>query len=538
MNTYFGLILFGLLVLTGGFQSARNSQRPAWPEAASKEATLYFEKGLLLLHNFEYADAAEEFVRAQQKDPDFIMAYWGEAMTYDHPIWRDLDVEKSRAALKKIGQSPAERMAKAKTALERDFMQGVEILFGEGSKPDREKAYSDHMGKLYTKYPDNHDVAAFYALSLLALKNGWSEWEEYNVKAARIVSAILRKAPDHPGALHYLVHADDHPQYAREGLAAADRYAKVASYAGHALHMPSHIYLALGMWNDVVRSNEVSWQAGVDRKQRKGLTNDQLNYHAHLWLSYGYLQQGRFQRAKELIDNQVKYTVALPSAPARYHLMAMKGHYLFQTGSWNSTVAEIPIKTEGLDVGAQYTNSFLEGYKLFKQANAGGLSNHIDEFDKALAKSALRQQASEGMAICGVTRYTDAAPTMQEIRLATRYAKELKGLLAWLQKDMVAAEGLFKDALPKEGSVVVGPPVFLISPYELYGDFLLATHRPSEAFQQYAKALAASPNRYIALKGQLQSAKALQDKEIETNVRKQLQQNLKEADAIARDGVW
>lgn len=527
MNAYPVFLLMWLFLVP-----ANNTQHQlTLHETASPEAKTHFEKGLLLLHNFEYADAAEEFILAQQQDPNFAMAYWGEAMTYDHPVWRDLDIEKSRAALKKFGESPEKRIAKGKTDLEKDFIQGVEILFGEGSKPDREKMYADHMSRLYTKYPNNHDVAAFYALSLLAIKKGWNEWEDYNVKAADITNKILNENPNHAGALHYLVHADDHPRYAHQGLAAADKYAKVASYAGHALHMPSHIYLALGMWDDVVRSNEVSWQAGIDRKQKKGLDNDELNYHAHLWLSYGYLQQGRFQRAKELIENQVKYTNELPSARARVYLMEMKGHYLVHTNDWNSSLAALPIKTDDLAVGVQYTAKLLEGYQLFHGKKTVELERLIDDFAKELVKASQLQKANEDVAICGVARYANAIPTKGEVERGDKYLKQLNGLRAWLHKDMPAAENYIKESLFKEGSVVVGPPFFIFHPNELYGDFLLANNRPAEAIQQFEKALSASPKRYVALRGKLAAAKAMKDSELESSIKKQWQEILKNPDA-------
>jgi tetratricopeptide (TPR) repeat protein len=537
MNIQLAFIIIALSLLPGNFINSSKRKPAALHETASAEAKPNFEKGLLLLHNFEYDDAAAEFITAQQKDPGFALAYWGEAMTYDHPIWRDLNIEKSRAALNKMGQTPAERISKGKTALEKDFIQGINILFGEGSKPVREKAYAAHMGKMYEQYSGNHDVAAFYALSLLAIKKGWNEWEDYNVQAAEVVNKILAENPNHAGALHYLVHADDHPQHAGKGLNAADKYAKVASYAGHALHMPSHIYLALGMWSDVVRSNEVSWQAGIDRKQNKKLNNDQLNYHAHLWLSYGYLQQGKFSRAKTLIDNQVKYANELSSPRARFHLMEMKGHYLFHTNDWNSAVAELSIKTDDLDPRGQYTSKFLEGYKLFYQEKTGDLEKLIDTFDKTLAKSTQLQKENEDIAICGVTRYANAIPTEGDLKIADKYLKHLRALHAWRLQDNTAAEGFFKEALPKEGSVVVGPPFFLISPYETYGNFLLATNRPSEAMQQFEKALAASPKRYIGLKGKLAAAKVLKDAATEVKVREELKEMLRDGDAIVNKGL-
>jgi tetratricopeptide (TPR) repeat protein len=302
--------------------------------------------------------------------------------------------------------------------------------------------------------------------------------------------------------------------------------------------MPSHIYLALGMWDDVVRSNEVSWQAGVDRKEKKKLNNNQLNYHAHLWLSYGYLQQGKFQRAKALIDNQVKYVNELPSPRARFHLMEMKGHYLFHTNDWNSPLAELFINTNDIDLRGQYTNSFLEGYKLFYQSKSGDLAKLIADLEKVLTKSTQLQKTSEDIAVCGVTRYANATPTETDIKTGNKYLNQLKGLHAWLLKDLTAAENFFKEALPEEGAVVVGPPSFLLSPNEVYGNFLLATNRPAEALQQFEKALAASPKRYIGLKGKLAAARALKDTATETKVREQLQEMLKGADAVASKGLW
>lgn len=504
--------------------------------SANLAARENFNKGLLLLHNFEYVDAAEEFIAAQRKDPDFAMAYWGEAMTYDHPIWRDLDIEKARAALRKLGETREQRIARGKTALEKDFITAIEFLFGEGSKPDRETGYSKQLAAMYEKYPGNVDVATFYALSLLALKKGWSEWEQYNIKAADIVGKVLEKNPEHPGALHYLVHADDHPLHAHKGLAAANKYAKVASYAGHALHMPSHIYLALGMWDEVVSANEISWKAGVDRKDTKRLNNDQLNYHAHLWLAYGYLQQGRFERAKQLIDAQSAFTNELSSPRARYHLLEMRGHYLFHTDDWTSPVAHITYNTDDLDPLAQYTHRFLEGYRLFQQKDVQKLESHLVEYEKAVLRSTQMQIAAQDIAVCGVTRYSNAAPSEADINQANKYFFQLKGLQAWLNKNYDAAESYIQKSLPKEGSVVVGPPAFLLSPYELYGNFLIDVNKPSEALDQFDKALAASPNRLLALKGKYRAAKMMGDNALIITIRKQLLGNLVKADPeVTRD---
>lgn len=532
MRLYIVLAFASLLVIPSGFYSTKYPR--TLNATASGTARPYFERGLLLLHNFEYVDAAEQFVLAQQEDPGFILSYWGEAMTYDHPVWRNGDIEKSRAALAKIGATDAERTAMAKTPLEKDLVTGVGILFGDGSKVDRERAYAHHMADLYEKYPDNRDVAAFYALSLLATKDDWTQWEDNNVRAAEIAQRILEVDPDHPGALHYLIHADDHPLYASRGLDAADRYAKVASYAGHALHMPSHIYLALGMWDEVVHSNEVSWQAGVARKQRKELDNDALNYHAHWWLAYGYLQQGRFGRTRELIDNQVRYVSELPSGAAYFHLLQMKGHYLFNTNDWNGAVANIRIDESKLGAADRRTHNFLKGYRLFKLGKSDELASLIKTVDDELIKFRQLENASQDdVAVCGVM---ESKP--MELKSAGRYLSGLKGLYAWMERDPVEAESHFIESLPAEGSVVIGPPAFLISPYEMYGHFLIEHNRPREALQQFEKALAASPNRYVALKGKLAAARRLKDTNLERGTLEQLQGNLKSADLAARKGIW
>jgi tetratricopeptide (TPR) repeat protein len=526
------LLAFGLLSVTLP-KGERIAPDASFGSTISKEAAPDFEKAMLLLHNFEYDDATELFIKVQEKDPGNVMAYWGEAMTYDHPVWGDLDIEKARGALKKLGSTPEERASKAKSELDRDLIKAADILFGEGSKPDRQKKYADFMGTIYKKYPGDIEVTAFYCLSLLGIKKGWNEWEEQNVQAAKLAKDILKKAPDHAGALHYLVHANDHPLYAKNGLDAANRYAVAASYAGHALHMPSHIYLALGMWDDVVRSNEVAWKASTDRVERKKLSVDELSYHSHLWLQYGYLQQGRYTRAREVLEQQVRYTQESPSAVARVHLLQMIGHYLYETNDWNSSLAETPVKTEDIMISSQFNYALLQGYRAFKKQDGPMLDKIIAKFEEDLKSYTQVQKANENMTICGVTRYVSAIPTEQEIQIGNKRLKTLKGLSAWLRNDLTEADKYLKESLPKEGTVVLGPPFGIIPSREIYGDFLLSLNKPEEAYEQFEKALEASPNRIASLKGQLKAAKQMSNRKKEEKARKSLTANLKNADTNA-----
>ena len=238
-------------------------------QVSGNEAAMpHFREGLLLLHSFEYNDAAEAFRQAQEQDPSFAMAYWGEAMTHHKPLWQIQNYEEGRKIMQRLGASPEERRAKAGTELERDLVGGLDVIYGEGTKAERDKAYAEYMAELYDKYPGHHEVAAFYALSLMGSVPTGRDADIYG-RSAAIAQGIIEENPQHPGALHYLIHAYDDPDHAVRALTAANRYSKVAPDAAHALHMPSHIYVAMGMWYDVVLSNIDSYSASVNRMRDK-----------------------------------------------------------------------------------------------------------------------------------------------------------------------------------------------------------------------------------------------------------------------------
>jgi len=278
--------------------------------SGNDQAQPAFTKGMLLLHSFEYVDAAEEFQHARSIDTDFVMTYWGEAMTHNHPLWQEQDYDKGNEILNALAPTPEGRIDKAKTELEKDFIGGINILYGKGDKATRDSSYAAYMETLYIKYPGNDEVASFYSLAL----NGWGTTEHEKsilVTAAQIGFEVLKRNPRHPGALHYIIHAYDDPQYAELALATADKYATVAPDASHALHMPTHTYLALGLWDKVVTSNIVSWEAAKARKERKNLDNNALGYHTYHWLEYGNLQLGQKEKAREMVDSMVQYCNAL-----------------------------------------------------------------------------------------------------------------------------------------------------------------------------------------------------------------------------------
>ena len=263
----------------------------AFANSGAPAAQADFLAGLGFLHNFEYPRAAEAFKRAQAADPSFAMAYWGEAMTYNHAVWMEQDAGAGRAALARLGANPDARLAKAPTPREREYLQAVETLYGAGDKEARDFAYADAMAKVHRDFPDDVDATAFYALSLLGTSHQGRDTATY-MRSAALLEEVYPSHVHHPGVLHYLIHSYDDPVHAPLGLRAARAYGDVASGAPHALHMTSHIFLALGMWDDVIKSNQDSTAAVNALRAARGMKPTGCG-HAFSWLMYGYLEAGR-----------------------------------------------------------------------------------------------------------------------------------------------------------------------------------------------------------------------------------------------------
>ncbi|MGE5175526.1 MAG: hypothetical protein ACM3JJ_04050, partial [Hyphomicrobiales bacterium] len=300
-----------------------------------------FEQGMALLHDFEYDAAAAAFQRAEATDPGFAMAYWGEAMTHNHPIWMQQDRDAAMAALKKLGPTPAARRAKAKTDREKGYLDAVEILYGPGEKQARDFQYEQAMRKLHERYPDDVDAAAFYGLSILGTAHAGRDEATY-MRAAGVLEEAWVNHREHPGLVHYLIHSYDDPVHAPLGLRAARIYARIAPDAGHAQHMTSHIFLALGMWKETVDAN-IAAIADVDR-MRKAAGKPALGCgHYPSWLAYAYLQLGNLDEARhglERCDGSVKAqagkdhaTMAMdPDESLSGSLANMRLRYLIDTG--------------------------------------------------------------------------------------------------------------------------------------------------------------------------------------------------------------
>src|SRR6185436_14582281 len=294
--------LFTILVVATAVSTAAaaNVGEVSFANSGGSAAQPAFLRGLALLHNFEYEDAAESFQQAQQLDPGFAMGYWGEAMTHTHPVWMQQDLESARAALAKLAPTAAERAVKAPTERERDYLHAVEVLYGEGSKEQRDLDYAAAMAALHEKYPQDVDAAAFYALALLGTAHHGRDFATY-MRAAAVLEEVFPAHLRHPGVLHYLIHCYDDPVHAPLGLRAARLYGAVAPDAGHALHMTSHIFIALGQWDDVIAANERAMEVVNHHHHEKGKPPAHCGHYID-WLHYAYLQTGRTADARRVLD--------------------------------------------------------------------------------------------------------------------------------------------------------------------------------------------------------------------------------------------
>lgn len=471
------------------------------------EAQPAFKKGLLFLHSFEYDDAAEAFTEARKLDPNFVMAYWGEAMTHNHPLWREQDYDSGNTILSELAPTPSERITKAATELEKDFIGAVNILYGKGNKAERDSSYAAYMQTLYQKYPGNEEVTAFYSLSLI----GWGMVDRNTAlfeKAADIAKEVLAKNPKHPGALHYVIHAYDDPGHAAAALATADKYAIVAPDAGHALHMPTHTYLALGLWDKVISSNIDSWAAEKQRKDRKKLDNNALGYHSYHWLQYGYLQKGNKEKALAMVDSMKHFCSTLPSPLARAHMIFLKTTYLAETGEYAGDVTNITFPVNDLNILTRARDYFVRGMNAYANNDVAAMDKIIQQMtgERLVEQTKV---SSNGIRVCG--NINRSMPTKSDLEKTEVMELQLKAMQAWLKKDVNATNQLLKKATDLEAasSYAYGPPAVVKPSFEMYGEWLLEVNKPEAALQQFELSLKAAPNKVLSLKGKEEAEKKL-----------------------------
>jgi Tfp pilus assembly protein PilF len=459
-----------------------------FPTSCSAQTQPMLEQGVALLHSFQYQEAQQTFAEAVSREPQCAMAHWGKAMSLYEQLWDLPNKKRLREGRKEIQQAQKLHPASAK---EQGLLTAAAAYYAKGSKisyTDRTKAYSSALETLHTQLPEDVEVSAFYALSWLALAEQDVDSLANQKKAIAVLDPLLEKYPNHPGVAHYLIHAADRPELAEQGLAAARRYAAIAPDSPHALHMPSHIFVRLGLWQDSITSNIAS-EASAVRLAEQHKAESHYQMHARDFLNYSYLQSGQEAKAREVIEHSGHVVGADESTKAdhRAHLAARTALELHR---WKEA-ASLPMPAIRKDLLDET-----------QWAQAIGAARSGDVARAGSAVNALRKNVAERRSKARKSGY--AVPDEKPGDLA-----EAEAWLAYAKGNTDEALQELREAAAqqeKNGGESVGIPA-----REMLADMLMEAKRFSEALTEYKTVLSNAPNRFDALLGAARAAQASGD---------------------------
>ena len=467
------VVIFSATAASAQFDSVGSLKFPT--STPSAEAQQHFLRGVAILHSFGFEQAREQFQAAQELDPDFVMAYWGEALCYNHPLFGGPtpDEANPRAVLKRLRATPEARAAKAPTDREKGFLAAVETLWSEtGSYNERRVAYMDAMRRLHDRHSDDDEVSTFYALSLLPGSRALGGQSlRLEMQAGAIALAVFGKNPDHPGAPHYAIHSFDDPIHAPLALPAARRYAQIAPAVSHARHMPTHIFIQHGMWELVSMHNQSAYEAARALWTPGASVGDTV--HSLDWGQYGDLQYGDYAKARTWIE-RLEQVIAESDGEGRAPgaLPLLKARYVVETEEWHTA----PITDESSPHELLATG--------LSAVRTGDLTT------ARAAEVALAKRAENGRAQARVMHNEVAA-------LVHAAQGQADAAIAKMDEAIEIVEGL----RPPNGAASPVKP-----PYELYGEILLDLDHPREALEKFETSLLRMPNRARSLLGAARAA--------------------------------
>ena len=474
-----------------------------FPTSGAPAAQAAFIEGVKNLHSFEFDPAREAFREAQQKDPGFAMAYWGEAMSYNHPLWAEQDTKAAKGALERLAATREGRFAKAPLTKEKAYLEAVDVLlYGPADKLARDIAYSDAMSRLYEQYPTDHEVATFYALSLLGTVRPGDKGFRRQALAASVAQRVFQENPKHPGAAHFVIHSFDDPDHAPLALPHARVYAGIAPAAPHALHMPSHIFVQLGIWEDVASSNKTAYEAAVALIKRRHLPEGREDFHTLSWLAYAHEMLGRYDAAKECLELARAAAERNSGNPrVRSGYLSMKARYIIESQRWE----KIPVTAASQSASDAGAHAGMPGMDHGGSANADELLaagigaaklGDLSTAERARAElSAMHERAAAG-------------PTAYRAKPMAIMEREVAAHIALANKQPDEALRVMKEAADLELTLdrPSGPPEPIKPATELFGEMLLELNRPKEAVAQFEQSLLRIPKRTPSLFGLARAA--------------------------------
>jgi tetratricopeptide (TPR) repeat protein len=465
----------------------------SFPISCAPATQAQFERGMALLYSFEYETAINQFEEIQTKDPGCAMVYWGEAMSLYHQLWD----RPSKADL----QRGAELLAKARslnppTARERDYIQALAVFYTDTEKIDHEKraeSYAKAMDGVHQRNPQDREAAVLYALALLASAPE-RDPDLANAKAAvAILNKLFDEQPDHPGIAHYIIHSCDNPSMASLALPAARKYAGIAPASAHAVHMPSHIFARLGLWQDDINSNLAAIQI-ADQMSAMHIHVMHHKMHSMDFLEYAYLQIGDDARAKSEVDA----FVAIPDGAADpqfkdyflFHKAMAPAMYAIERRQWKEALNQQP---------AANTPPHVQLVAYWSHAIAAG---HLH--DSATAQDALKH----GNELIEATRKGDKPYLADSLKDTHDVMQAWADYASGKTAEAVARLRSVADTEDKIGKGETDLPV-----REMLADMLLEMHKPQEALAEYETSLSTDPNRFNGLYGAAQAAEMTHQKD-------------------------
>ena len=476
----------------------------SFPTSCAPAVEKSFERGVALLHSFWYEEARKQFEEVEQKDPQCAMAHWGVAMSLWHQLWSRPDAAELNLGWKEVQK--AQTLA-PKTAREREYIAALAEFYRDPAKRDyqaRPEAYSQAMEKLYGDNPNDLEAGAFYALSLLAAEPPNDTSFANRKKAIAILNKLFAQEPNHPGLAHYLIHSCDKPQLAALGLDAARSYARIAPSSPHAVHMPSHIFARLGLWQEDIQSNLASI-AATQKATEMHMGGEGHKVHAMDFLLYAYLQVGQDADARKLVDEASAFHPTGEGDMAMYVDYARVGFaatYYVEMRQWSEAAAlEPPADMEPINKTVAYWARTIGSAHLH---NAEAARKDVQQFDALV--EIVRKSKYSYMA--------DDAKTDRD---------EMQAWLAFAENKNEEALRLMRAVADHQDTV--GKPEVAIPAREMLADMLLETNRPAEALIEYEKALKTDPNRFNGLYGAARAAELVHQTEKANSYYAQLLKN-------------
>ena len=467
-----------------------------FPTSCKPELSSDFERAVAMLHSFAYPQAAKAFADVAAKDPGCAMAQWGIAMSYFHTIWGPPTPDEFAAG--KTASEKATSLASGASARERDLITAIGAYYQGDGVPHatRVAAFEQAMATAAQRNPDDHEVQIFYALSILGVAYNSPPDKTYarQKQAAAILNQLLPLEPQHPGIAHYMIHSFDYPELAELAEPAARAYAKIAPAAPHALHMPSHIFTRLGMWQESIESNLASAAAAralVARTHPGATSYDGL--HAMDYLEYAYLQTGQDASARAIVDSTRISALDAPVFQAGYALAAIPARYALERRDWKAAAALGSRPADFPWEKYPYAEAIVHLARAVGAAHTG---------DLATARRATARLDTIQAGLRGQKGFDWA--TQVEIQ-----HREAQAWLAWAEKKRDQAVTLMRSAADLEDSTDKHPvtPGAILPAREQLADLLLEQGKPDAALAEYETSLKSAPARLNSYMGAAQAAK-------------------------------